>query len=298
MRAAGEGRQRLIRQGREAISGLEGRHAQQIAEAQRLIDQGRTPRPLQAAGATGFLKHPEQPTLVPQESARAQPVVKKKPFKQPKLHEETGWVQSYKVKEQPKLQSRTDEFQSRIADASVFKPPSPKRPAPRRRAKAPAAPARAPAAAAGPIITVTAPGGGGASSSAGGAAGGAAAGGSAPDMSKVVEAVKQLAEAAKKGKTAKKGEKGITQARKQYTAGRKTKIAELRALKSKRIREHNARTKKLPKAERQKQRRAYKKRVEAQFKEMQQQFPIARGLKSVAVLRELVRKLQAFKTAK
>ena len=83
-----------------------------------------------------------------------------------------------------------------------------------------------------------------------------------------------------------------------YTDKRKAKIAELRALKSKRIREHNARTKKLPKAERQKQRRAYKKRVEAQFKEMQQQFPIARGLKSVAVLRELVRKLQAFKTAK
>ena len=117
-------------------------------------------------------------------------------------------------------------------------------------------------------------------------------------MSKIVEAVKEIAKSAKGGKAAKKGEKGITQARKQYTAGRKTKIAELRALKSKRIREHKARTKKLPKAERQKQRRAFKKKVESQFKEMQQQFPVARGLKSVAVLRELVRKLQAFKTAK
>ena len=114
----------------------------------------------------------------------------------------------------------------------------------------------------------------------------------------MVEAVKALAEAAKKGKGSKGAGKGISQARRTYTDRRKTKIAELRALKSKRIREHNSRTKKLPKAERQKQRRAYKKKVEAQFKEMQQQFPVARGLKSVAVLRELVRKLQAFKTAK
>ena len=89
-----------------------------------------------------------------------------------------------------------------------------------------------------------------------------------------------------------------TQARKQYTDRRKTKIAELRALKSKRIREFNAKTKKMPAAERKKQRAEFKKKVEAQFKEAQTQFPTARGLKSVGVIRELIRKLEAFKTAK
>ena len=69
-------------------------------------------------------------------------------------------------------------------------------------------------------------------------------------------------------------------------------------MKSKRIREFAAKTKKLPKAERTKQRREYKKKVEAQFKEMQTKFPTARGLKSVGVLRELIRKIDAFKTAK
>ena len=154
----------------------------------------------------------------------------------------------------------------------------------------------------GPII-VQGAGGGGASSSSGGAAGGSAAAGPgggpaarAPDLSKVVEAMKQIAEGAKK-----KGggsNKGISQARRAYTDKRKSKIAELRALKSKRIREFNAKTKKLPKADRDKQRREYKKRVEAQFKEMQTRFPTARGLKSVGVLRELIRKLDAFRAAR
>ena len=94
------------------------------------------------------------------------------------------------------------------------------------------------------------------------------------------------------------GTKGITRARRTYTDKRKAKIAELRALKSKRIREFATKTKKLPKAERQKQRREYKKRVEAQFKEMQTRFPTARGLKSVGVIRELIRKIEAFRAAK
>ena len=109
--------------------------------------------------------------------------------------------------------------------------------------------------------------------------------------------MKQIAEGAKK-KGAGSGTKGITQARRSYTDKRKAKIAELRALKSKRIREFSARTKKMPKAERTKQRREYKKKVEAQFKEMQTRFPTARGLKSVGVIRELIRKIDAFKAAK
>ena len=93
-------------------------------------------------------------------------------------------------------------------------------------------------------------------------------------------------------------QKGITQARRTYTDKRKAKIAELRALKSKRIREFAAQTKKLPGPERKKQRREFKKRVEAQFREMQMRFPTARGLKSVGVLRDLIRKIDAFKSAK
>ena len=71
----------------------------------------------------------------------------------------------------------------------------------------------------------------------------------------------------------------------------------LRALKSKRIREFNTKTKKLPKGERSKQRREFKKKVNAQFREMQTRFPTARGLKSVGVIRELIRKLEQFKAA-
>jgi len=152
-----------------------------------------------------------------------------------------------------------------------------------------------------PIVVQGGAGGGGASSSAGGSSassggGGAPAAARAPDLSKVVEAVKQIAGAAAKKKGG--GTKGITQARRSYTDKRKAKIAELRALKSKRIREFASKTKKLPKAERLKQRREYKKRVEAQFKEMQTRFPTARGLKSVGVIRELIRKIDAFKSAK
>ena len=164
-----------------------------------------------------------------------------------------------------------------------------------------AAPAQPRAAAAPPIVVQGGAGGGGASA-AGGAASSSGGGGrgpaaAAPDLSKVVEAIKQIAEGAKK-KGAGSGTKGITQARRTYTDKRKAKIAELRALKSKRIREFAAKTKKLPKAERQKQRREYRKRVEAQFKEMQTRFPTARGLKSVGVIRELIRKISAFKSAK
>ena len=53
--------------------------------------------------------------------------------------------------------------------------------------------------------------------------------------------------------------KGITKARRAYTDKRKTKIAELRALKDKRIREFNQKSKKMPKEQRDKARREYKK---------------------------------------
>ena len=160
------------------------------------------------------------------------------------------------------------------------------------------APRAAPAAA--PIITVSAPGGGGASSSAGGAAaGGQAPAAAAPDLSKVVEAVKRIAEsvqaAKKKEPAGKAGSKGITQARRRYTDKRKTTLAALRALKSKRIREFNTKTKKLPKAERNKQRREFRQKVNSQYKEVTTKFPTARGMKSVATIRELIKKLEGIK---
>ena len=62
-------------------------------------------------------------------------------------------------------------------------------------------------------------------------------------------------------KKTKKRQSGITVAKKQYTDKRKVKLGEMRALKSKRIREHNTKTKKMPKAERDAARRDFKKKV-------------------------------------
>ena len=54
----------------------------------------------------------------------------------------------------------------------------------------------------------------------------------------------------------------------------------------------------MPKADRDKARREYKKKVEAQFKEAQRQFPTARGIKTVGALRELARRISAMKMAR
>ena len=95
--------------------------------------------------------------------------------------------------------------------------------------------------------------------------------------------------ATKKGK---KRQSGITQAKKRYTDRRKVKLGELRALKSKRIREHAAKTKKLPKADRTKQRAEFKKKVNTQFREVTKRFPTARGLKDVKTVRDLIQRLE------
>ena len=251
------------------------------ARAQKLklelkLQEARTAPILTAQESAEFKPHETQfvqPTLAPQESAESEP-----------------------VRPRPRLQER------RAAAGGPEAPGAgPERPAQRAapRPRAPRGPA--PRGGGGGPIIVQGAGGGGSSSSSGGAAGGAAASGGgarAPDLSKVVEAVKAIAESAKGSSKKKTSEKGISAARRTYTDRRKTKIAELRALKSKRIREFATRTKKLPKAERDKQRREFKKKVEGQFKEMQTRFPTARGLRSVGAIRELTRKLQALKTAK
>ena len=136
-------------------------------------------------------------------------------------------------------------------------------------------------------MTVTG-GGGAAASSSSGAAG---AGQGAQQAAGLIAAV-----LAKKKKT-KKRQSGITAAKKRYTDKRKVKMGEMRALKSKRIREHNAKTKKMPKAERDKSRREFKKRVETQFKEVAKRFPPARGLKDVKTVRDLIDKLERVRMA-
>jgi len=202
------------------------------------------------------------------------------------------------------MMKEVDRLADQLKDAKFnIKQKAAQQPQPQR--AAPAAPA--PRAAA-PIVVQGGSGGGGASSSAGGSSAssggsGSGAAGRAPDLRPVLEAVKKIAESVQDKKGAAKAggggsTKGITQARRAYTDKRKMKMAELRALKSKRIREFNQKTKKMPKAERDKARRAFKAKVEAQFKEAQKQFPTARGLKTVGALRELTRKLAAMKTAK
>ena len=93
-------------------------------------------------------------------------------------------------------------------------------------------------------------------------------------------------------KPKKKKQSGITAAKKRYNDKRKVKMGELRALKSKRIREHAAKTKKLPAAQRTKQRKAFKEKVNQQYKEVSKRFPPARGLKDVATVRSLIDKLE------
>jgi hypothetical protein len=70
------------------------------------------------------------------------------------------------------------------------------------------------------------------------------------------------------------------------------KLGELRALKSKRLREHAAKTKKLSKSERSKQRKAFKQKVNQQYKEVTKRFPTARGLKDLKTVRGLIDKIE------
>ena len=70
------------------------------------------------------------------------------------------------------------------------------------------------------------------------------------------------------------------------------KLGELRALKSKRIREHATSTKKMPKAERAKARKAFKDKVNSQFKEVTKRFPTARGLRDLQTVKGLIDKIE------
>ena len=124
-------------------------------------------------------------------------------------------------------------------------------------------------------------GGGGASASAS-ASGASGAGGAAQRAALLAALVK---------KPKKKTKSGITAAKKRYNDKRKVKMAELRALKSKRIREHKAQTKKMKGPERTKARKEFKQKVDQQYKEVTKRFPTARGLKDLQTVRSLIDKI-------
>jgi hypothetical protein len=135
-------------------------------------------------------------------------------------------------------------------------------------------------------INVTGGGGAAAASSSSGAAG-AGGGQGARQAPTIIIA---------KGK-GRKRQSGITAAKRRYTDKRKVKLGEMRALKSKRLREHKAKTKSLPKAERDKQRREFKRKVSDQYKEVSKRFPPARGLKDLKTVRDLISRIERVRMA-
>jgi len=142
----------------------------------------------------------------------------------------------------------------------------------------------------GPTVVMQGHAAGGGGSSAGGSGAGGAAGGAATAAG--ARAVPVPVKVAKK-KAKKKAQTGITGAKKRYTAARKAKMSELRGMKSKKIREFNAKTKSMPKAARDKARREFKKKVNTQFKQITAKFPTARGIGDVGSLQRLIKQLGA-----
>jgi hypothetical protein len=148
-----------------------------------------------------------------------------------------------------------------------------------------------------PVINTTVAGGAPASSSAAGGSAGAGSGGArpaapaGPSLRDIAEVVKGVVGDKKKGRTA--AAKGITQAKKRYTDRRKVKLGELRALKARRVREFNAKTKNMPKEQRNKARREFKAKANAQYSEIAKKFPAARGLKDTGTIRALLQKLES-----
>ena len=129
--------------------------------------------------------------------------------------------------------------------------------------------------------------GGGSAASAAAAAGGAATG--------AAQRAAELAIIAAKKK--KRRASGITKAKKRYTDQRKLKMASLRSLKAKRIREFATKTKKLKKKQRNQARKEFKAKADARYKEMAGKFPPARGLRDLATVLQLIKKLEAVRMA-
>jgi len=106
-------------------------------------------------------------------------------------------------------------------------------------------------------------------------------------------ALREVAKAvAEKKKRPAKRRGGISQARKRYTDVRKTKLANLRSIRDKRIREFNAKTKKLPPKERNRLRKEFKAKQNGIYKEQVKKFPTARGMNDPRTVLGLIKKLE------
>ena len=99
-------------------------------------------------------------------------------------------------------------------------------------------------------------------------------------------------------KKAKRKASGITKAKKRYTDQRKIKMAEMRSLKAKRLREFAARTKKMPKKQRDDARKEFKSKANARYREMVAKFPPARGLRDLQSVLGLISKLETVRMAR
>ena len=139
------------------------------------------------------------------------------------------------------------------------------------------------------------PGPPGAPGAAGGGGGGGASGAAAAAAGAGAGAAG--AGGAKKPEKKRRKASGITKAKKRYTDQRKIKMAEMRSLKSKRIREFATRTKKMPKKNRDEARKAYAAKANARYHEMSTKFPPARGLKDLQSVLQLIAKLDTVRMA-
>ena len=147
----------------------------------------------------------------------------------------------------------------------------------------------------GPPIVTTVLGGGGAPASSSASGGAASGGGGGHRGPPIIIAPAKKKPAAKKKAGAKRKQTGVTQARKQYTAKRKQKMAQLRSAKARKIKEFNAKTKKMPKAQRDKARRAFKAKVNKQMASITSKFPTARGITDIAKLNQLIRQADSIR---
>ena len=67
----------------------------------------------------------------------------------------------------------------------------------------------------------------------------------------------------------------------------------MRSHRDKLVREHKAKTKKMPKKERDALRREFRKKVDSQYKEQVKKYPPARGMKDVGAVLKLIKRVQA-----
>ena len=71
----------------------------------------------------------------------------------------------------------------------------------------------------------------------------------------------------------------------------------MRSLKTKRIREFATKTKKMDKKQRTQARKEFKKKVDGRYRELVAKFPPARGMRDLATVLQLIKKLESVRMA-